>query len=129
MCKDCENNINKNEELEQENMSLEDLSKDELLDVVYSLLEQKDKEIDINVDNLDGITIDKNEFKKGIKQYSAIAGAFTVLNSVGYPKDLIHEMILNERTIYHNQQLQQMNNESSEKIAKIQEVKIEQSQI
>ena len=129
MCKDCGNNINKNEELEQENMSLEDMDKEQLLDIVYSLLEQKDKEIDINVDNLDGITIDKNEFKKGIKQYSAIAGAFTVLNSVGYPKDLIHEMILNERTIYHNQQLQQMNNESSEKIAKIQEVKIEQSQI
>ena len=129
MCKDCENNINKNEELGQENVSLEDMDKEQLLDIVYSLLEQKDKEIDINVDNLDGITIDKNEFKKGIKQYSAIAGAFTVLNSVGYPKDLIHEMILNERTIYHNQQLQQMNNESSEKIAKIQEVKIEQSQI
>ena len=129
MCKDCENNINKNEELEQENMSLEDMDKEQLLDIVYSLLEQKDKEIDINVDNLDGITIDKNEFKKGIKQYSAIAGAFTVLNSVGYPKDLIHEMILNDRTIQHNQQLQQMNNESSEKIAKIQEVKTEQSQI
>lgn len=129
MCKDCENNINKNEELEQENMSLEDMDKEQLLDIVYSLLEQKDKEIDINVDNLDGITIDKNEFKKGIKQYSAIAGAFTVLNSVGYPKDLIHEMILNDRTISHNQQLQQMNNESSEKIAKIQEVKIEQAQI
>ena len=129
MCKDCENNINKNEELEQENVSLEDMDKEQLLDIVYSLLEQKDKEIDINVDNLDGITIDKNEFKKGIKQYSAIAGAFTVLNSVGYPKDLIHEMILNDRTIQHNQQLQQMNNESSEKIAKIQEVKTEQAQI
>ena len=129
MCKDCENNINKNEELEQENVSLEDMDKEQLLDIVYSLLEQKDKEIDINVDNLDGITIDKNEFKKGMKQYSAIARAFTVLNSVGYPKDLIHEMILNDKTIQHNQQLQQMNNESSEKIAKIQEVKTEQSQI
>ena len=129
MCKDCENTINKNEELEQENVSLEDMDKEQLLDIVYSLLEQKDKEIDINVDNLDGITIDKSEFKKGIKQYSAIAGAFTVLNSVGYPKDLIHEMILNDRTISHNQQLQQMNNESSEKIAKIQEVKTEQAQI
>ena len=112
MCKDCENNINKNEELEQENMSLEDMDKEQLLDIVYSLLEQKDKEIDINVDNLDGIAIDKNEFKKGIKQYSAIAGAFTVLNSVGYPKDLIHEMILNDKTIQHNQKLQQMNNGS-----------------
>ena len=129
MCKDCENNINKNEELEQENVSLEDMDKEQLLDIVYSLLEQKDKEIDVNVDSLNDVEIDISEFKKGIKQYSAIAGAFTVLNSVGYPKDLIHEMILNERTIYHNQQLQQMNNESSEKIAKIQEVKIEQSQI
>ena len=129
MCKDCENNINKNEELEQENVSVEDMDKEQLLDIVYSLLEQKDKEIDINVDDLNDITIDKSEFKKGIKQYSASAGAFTVLNSVGYPKDLIHEMILNDKTIQHNQQLQQMNNESSEKIAKIQEVKIEQSQI
>ena len=129
MCKDCENNINKNEELEQENVSLEDMDKEQLLDIVYSLLEQKDKEIDNNVDDLNDITIDKNEFKKGIKQYSAIAGAFTVLNSVGYPQDLIHEMILNDKTIQHKQQLQQMNNESSEKIAKIQEVKIEQSQI
>ena len=129
MCKDCENNINKNEELEQENVSLEDMDKEQLLDIVYSLLEQKDKEIDINVDDLNDITIDKSEFKKGIKQYSAIAGAFTVLNSVGYPKDLIHEMILNDKTIQHNQQLQQMNNESSEKIAKIQEVKTEQAQI
>ena len=45
MCKDCENNINKNEELEQENMSLEDLSKDELLDVCYELINQKEKQI------------------------------------------------------------------------------------
>ena len=129
MCKDCENKINENEELEQENVSLEDMDKEQLLDIVYSLLEQKDKEIDININNLDDITIDKSEFKKGIKQYSSIAGAFTVLNSVGYPKDLIHEIILNEKTISHNQKLQQMNNESSEKIAKIQEVKIEQNQI
>ena len=124
MCKEFEN-----KELELENVSLEDMDKEQLLDIVYSLLEQKDKEIDININNLDDITIDKSEFKKGIKQYSSIAGAFTVLNSVGYPKDLIHEIILNEKTISHNQKLQQMNNESSEKIAKIQEVKIEQNQI
>ena len=127
MCKEFEN-----EELElneQESVSLEDLEKDELINIINSLSEQKDKEIDININNLDDITIDKSEFKKGIKQYSSIAGAFTVLNSVGYPKDLIHEIILNEKTISHNQKLQQMNNESSEKIAKIQEVKIEQNQI
>ena len=129
MCKDCENNINKNEELEQENMSLEDMDKEQLLDIVYSLLEQKDKEIDINVDNLDGITIDKNEFKKGIKQYSAIAGAFTVLNSVGYPKDLIHEFLINRETIDYQLSLNKQTCESNKEIAKITQVKIEQAQI
>ena len=53
MCKDCENNINKNEELEQENVSLEDLSKDELLDVCYELINQKEKQIDIDFEELD----------------------------------------------------------------------------
>ena len=129
MCKDCENNINKNEELEQENVSLEDLSKDELLDVCYSLLEQKDKEIDINVDDLNDITIDKSEFKKGIKQYSSIAGAFTVLNSVGYPKDLIHEFLINRETVEFQLALNEQTCESNEKQAKITQVKLEQSQI
>ena len=129
MCKDCENNINKNEELEQENMSLEDMDKEQLLDIVYSLLEQKDKEIDINVDNLDGITIDKNEFKKGIKQYSAIAGAFSALNSVGYPKDLIHEFLINRETIDYQLSLNKQTCESNEKQAKITQVKLEQAQI
>ena len=46
MCKDCEDIKNKNEELEQENVSLEDMDKEQLLDIVYSLLEQKDKEND-----------------------------------------------------------------------------------
>ena len=127
MCKDCENKeLEMNEE--SQGIALEDMSREELLDVVYSLLNQKDKEIEIDSD-LTGVSIDKDEFAKGVKDFSYIAGAFTVMNNVGYPKDLIHEYLINERTIKHNQQLQQMNNESSEKIAKIQEVKIEQSQI
>ena len=127
MCKDCENKeLEMNEE--SQGIALEDMSREELLDVVYSLLNQKDKEIEIDSD-LTGVSIDKDEFVKGVKDFSYIAGAFTVMNNVGYPKDLIHEYLINERTIKHNQQLQQMNNESSEKIAKIQEVKIEQSQI
>ena len=133
MCKNCEKELNENKETElredSQEICLEDMSRDELLEVVYTLLEQKNKEININTDNLDNVVIDKKEFEKGIKKYSVIAGAFSILNSVGYPKDLIHEMILNERTIYHNQALQQMNNINAEKIAKIQEVKIEQSQI
>ena len=44
MCKEFEN-----EELElneQESVSLEDLDKDELINIIYSLSEQKDKEIE-----------------------------------------------------------------------------------
>ena len=133
MCENCKKELNENEEVElredSQEVCLEDMSKDELLDIVYNLLEQKNKEININTNNLNNIFIDKKEFEKGIKKYSAVAGAFSVLNSVGYPKDLIHEMILNERTIQHNQILQQMNNTNAEKIAKLQEVKIEQQQI
>ena len=92
-------------------------------------MEQKDKEIDINVDDLNDITIDKSEFKKGIKQYSAIAGAFTVLNSVGYPKDLIHEFLINRETVEFQLALNEQTCESNEKQAKIQQIKLEQAQI
>ena len=86
------------------------------------------KEIEIEGD-LTGVSINKDEFAKGVKDFSYVAGAFTVMNNVGYPKDLIHEYLINESTIKHNQQLQEMNNNSSERIARIQEVKIEQNQI
>lgn len=45
MCENCKKELNENEEVElredSQEVCLEDMSKDELLDIVYNLLEQK----------------------------------------------------------------------------------------
>ena len=132
MCKDCENKeLEMNEEQlndSQQGVSLEDMSREELLDVVYSLLNQKDKEIEIDSD-LTGVSIDKDEFAKGVKDFSYIAGAFTVMNNVGYPKDLIHEYLINERTIKYQLTLNEQTCKNNKEVARIQEIKTEQNQI
>ena len=120
MCKDCENNINKNEELEQENMSLEDLSKDELLDVCYELINQKEKQIDVDFHELD---IDR--FDEGVAIASKYIGIYSALRSSGFAEADAYEMTINQQNIDYQQTVNQINKE----IAKIQEVKIEQSQI
>ena len=59
MCKEFEN-----EELElneQESVNLEDLDKDELINIIYSLSEQKDKEIEIYTDNVQDTKIDSKK--------------------------------------------------------------------
>ena len=79
MCKEFEN-----EELElneQEQVNLEDLDREELINIIYSLSEQKDKEIEIYTDNVQDTKIDSKEFENGVNSFSFIAGAFSVLNS------------------------------------------------
>lgn len=125
----CEENKELELNEEEQGFDLDSLSREELMDVVSQLLSQKEKEVEIDTDNVSDFELNRNEFKAGIDSVSFIAGQFSCLNSVGYPVDMIHEMILNRETIEHNQYLQKINNESSEKIAKTQEVKIEQSQI
>ena len=120
MCKDCENNINKNEELEQENVSLEDLSKDELLDVCYELINQREKQIDVDFHELD---IDR--FNKGVAIASKYIGIYSALRSSGFAEADAYEMTINQQNI----DFQQTVNQTNKEIAKIQEVKIEQSQI
>ena len=127
MCKEFEN-----EELElneQESVNLEDLDKDELINIIYSLSEQKDKEIEIYTDNVQDTKIDSKEFENGVKSVSFVAGAFSALNSVGYPKDLIHEFLINRETIDYQLSLNEQTCESNERQAKITQVKLEQNQI
>ena len=94
MCKDCENNINKNEELEQENVSLEDLSKDELLDVCYELINQKEKQIDVDFHELD---IDR--FDEGVAIASKYIGIYSALRSSGFAEADAYEMTINQQNI------------------------------
>ena len=66
MCKE-----NKELELNEED-TIESLSKEQLIELVYNLLNQKDKEIQIGTDELETISIDKSEFEKGVKSISSI---------------------------------------------------------
>ena len=124
MCKEFEN-----EELEQENMSLEDMDKEQLIELVYNLLNQKDKEIQIGTDELETISIDKSEFEKGVKSISSICGSLSALMSVGVDLQSAIELVLNERNISYNLELNKMTCDSNERQVKIQGVKTEQNQI
>ena len=129
MCKDCENKeLEMNEEQlndSQQGVSLEDMSKEELLDVVYQLLDSKAKQIEL--DNTD--IAKSNDFNKGIEKASYYAGFYSCLLNSGFSVDNAYELTLNQNTCDNNQELQKIVNGSSEKIARIQELKIEQNQI
>ena len=119
---------NKELELNEED-TIESLSKEQLIELVYNLLYQKDKEIQIGTDELETVSIDKNEFKKGVKSVSSICGSLSALMSVGVDLQSAIELVLNERNISYNLELNKMTCESNERQAKITQVKLEQNQI
>lgn len=119
---------NKELELNEED-TIESLSKEQLVELVYNLLNQKDKEIQIGTDELETISIDKSEFKKGVKSISSICGSLSALMSVGVDLQSAIELVLNERNISYNLELNKMTCDSNERQVKIQGVKTEQNQI
>lgn len=129
MCKEELNQeVELDEDMEMEDLTLEDMDKDQLIDVITQLMEMRDREIEINTDNIQGIEVDEQEYKAGVQSMSFLVGQISVLKASGVSEDFIREMILNRETIEHNQTLQHMNNESSERIAKIQQTIQEQNQ-
>ena len=119
---------NKELELNEED-TIENLSKEQLIELVYNLLNQKDKEIQIGTDELETISIDKSEFKKGVKSISSICGSLSALMSIGIDLQSAIELVLNERNISYNLELNKMTCDSNERQVKIQGVKTEQNQI
>ena len=122
-----------NEELNQEQELMEEVESQEqeyfTQDEVYDIIEQVTPKIEVNTDDVQGYCIDEQEYVAGIQSMSFLVGQIAVLKSVGVSEDFIREMILNRETIEHNQSLQQMNNDSSERLAKIQQVQLEQNQV
>lgn len=98
-------------------------------DEVYDIIERVTPKIEVNTDSIQGFEIDEQEYRAGIQSMSFLVGQISVLKSAGVSEDFIREMILNRETIEHNQTLQRLNNDSSEKIAKIQQANQEQNQI
>ena len=119
MCEECKD-IEVNEEVEQEKeFSIEDLSHEELVETVYSLLSAKEKEIDLD----NGIIAESDSFQKGVEKASFYAGFYSCLVNCGLSTQDAFELMLNQNTCDNNQELQRIVNSGSIDVARIQDDK------
>ena len=119
MCKECKE-VEMNDEVEQEKeFSIEDLSREELIETVYSLLSTKEKEI--NLDN--GRISELDSFQKGVEKASFYAGFYSCLVNCGVSTQDAFELMLNQNTCDNNQELQRIVNSGSIDVARIQDDK------
>ena len=119
MCEECKD-VEINEEVEQEKeFTIEDLSHEELVETVYSLLSTKEKEIDLD----NSIIADSASFQKGVKKASFYAGFYSCLVNCGLSTQDAFELMLNENTCDNNQELQRIVNSGSIDVARIQDDK------
>lgn len=116
MCKvDEKDLIEENEEL--------DLS--ELLDSLTS-----DNElIPMDLSNVEEMKPDKASFSKGVKDYSYIAGAVTILMNSGLSAELALECVMSREAIDMNITLQDRTNKANVDIAKLGSVQVERNTI
>ena len=119
MCEECKE-VEMNEEVEQEKeFSIEDLSREELIETVYSLLSTKEKEI--NLDN--GRISELDSFQKGVEKASFYAGFYSCLVNCGLSTQDAYELTMNQNTCDNNQKMQRIVNNGSVDVARIQEDK------
>ena len=117
--------LEENCECEDEMIALEDLEKEDLIKYIEYLHEKMEKEIKIDTDKLQGSKIDVKSFKKGIEDASYYSGFYSTLISAGVSSSLAGDLVVSQQTILYNMK----NNEAQKEISKINNVKIEQSQI
>ena len=118
MCKECKE-VEMNDEVEQEReFSIGDLSREELIETVYSLLSTKEKEIDLD----NSVIADSASFQKGIKKASFYAGFYSCLVNCGLSTQDAFELMLNESTSRNNLKLQKLVNEGNITIADLQKI-------
>ena len=119
MCEECKD-VEMNEEVIQgEEFNIEDLSREELIETVYSLLSTKEKEI--NLDN--GRISELDSFQKGVEKASFYAGFYSCLVNCGLSTQDAFELMLNQNTCDNNQELQRIVNSGSIDVARIQDDK------
>ena len=79
MCKECKE-VEMNDEVEQEKeFSIEDLSREELIETVYNLLSTKEKEIDLD----NSVIAESDSFQKVLKKRHSMPD-FIVANKEKY---------------------------------------------
>lgn len=122
MCKEKLNQVDEMEEVEQEQ---EYFTQDE----VYDIIEQVTPKIEVNVDEVQGLELNSQEFQAGIDSISFLCGQYSALRSVGIDSSSAIDIIVNERNIEFNLQINEMTCTSNEKTAKIQQAIQEQNQV
>jgi phosphorylcholine metabolism protein LicD len=85
--------------------------------------------LELDISNLDGIQYDNDEFAKGIKETSFIAGQITALLNVGLTSAQAIDFLINEKTILHNLSLAKVNNKTSIEVSKNQALQIQNQQL
>ena len=119
MCEECKD-VEMNEEVEQEKeFSIEDLSREELIETVYNLLSTKEKEIDLD----NSVIAESDSFQKGVEKASFYAGFYSCLVNCGVSTQDAFELMLNQNTCDNNQELQRIVNSGSIDVARIQDDK------
>lgn len=71
------------------------------------LAEEDDQEddcigIDVSIHNVQGLSLNKTEYNKGLNDASYYIGFISGLKTVNYPTKLIHELMLNAQTCENN---------------------------
>lgn len=124
----CKEELN-NEELEVEENELEEgiesLTKEELVEVVYNLMEQKDKEISVSSEEVSDNSINNDKFKEGCDIASKYLGMYATFLSGGMTQQDSFELSINQMNIDYQMEVLA----SNEKVANVQGVKMEQTQI
>ena len=94
---------NKELELNEED-TIESLSKEQLIELVYNLLNQKEKQIDVDFHELD---IDR--FDEGVAIASKYIGIYSALRSSGFAEADAYEMTINQQNIDYQQTVNPVN--------------------
>ena len=98
-------------------------------DEVYDIIEQVTPKVEVNVDEVQGLELNSQEFQAGIDSISFLCGQYSALRSVGIDSSSAIDIIVNERNIEFNLQINEMTCTSNEKTAKIQQTIQEQNQV
>lgn len=123
MCEVNENELN--QEIETEGTEQEYFTQNE----VYDIIEQVTPKVEVITEGVDGLKINAQEFQAGIDSISFLCGQYSALRSVGIDSSSAIDIIVNERNIEFNLQINEMTCNSNEKQSKIQQVNQEQNQI
>ena len=124
----CEVNENELSQEELEDKTIEEMTQEELVEVVYQLMDMKDKEIEVDKENVQGLSINLQEYQSGMDSISFLIGQYSALKSVGIDSTSAIDIIINERNIEYNLDINRMTCDNNKEIAKIQQTINEQNQ-